>query len=143
MPLTSRRSIGEVRWTIPIVAGVESDPLLERERELAAISRYVDAARAGEGGSVMLEGPAGIGKTALLTAACKQARRAGMATLTARAAELESALPWPSWRPRPKRSGGSSSPARLASLESRCDPAIHARLDRLTRSAQPCMVSTG
>jgi DNA-binding CsgD family transcriptional regulator len=94
MPLTSRRSIGEVRWTIPIVAGVESDPLLERERELAAISRYVDAARAGEGGSVMLEGPAGIGKTALLTAACKQARRAGMATLTARAAELESALPW-------------------------------------------------
>jgi DNA-binding NarL/FixJ family response regulator len=79
---------------MPTVTGCEPDLLLERERELAAISRYVGAAGAGEGGSLMLEGPAGIGKTALLTAACEQARHAGMATLTARAAELESALPW-------------------------------------------------
>jgi AAA ATPase-like protein len=80
--------------TSPIVAGFESDPLLERERELAAISRCMRAAGASEGGSLMLEGPAGIGKTALLNAAREHARRAGMTTLTARAAELESALPW-------------------------------------------------
>jgi DNA-binding CsgD family transcriptional regulator len=80
--------------TIPIVTGFESDPLLEREGELDAISRCVRAAGSGEGGSLMLEGPAGIGKTALLTAAREQALRAGMTTLTARAAELESALPW-------------------------------------------------
>ena len=42
----------------------------------------------------MFEGPAGIGKTALLAAAGEQARRAGMATLTARAGELERGLPW-------------------------------------------------
>jgi DNA-binding CsgD family transcriptional regulator len=42
----------------------------------------------------VLEGPAGIGKTALLTAALDEARRASMATLTARAGELETGLPW-------------------------------------------------
>ena len=69
-------------------------PLLERETELAEISRYVDAARFGEGGVVLLEGPAGIGKTALLRAARGQARQAGMVTLSARGGELESHLPW-------------------------------------------------
>ena len=42
----------------------------------------------------MLEGPAGIGKTALLKVTCDEARVAGMATLTARAGELETGLPW-------------------------------------------------
>ena len=56
---------------------LEGSPLLEREPELAELSRYVDAARFGEGGVVLLEGPAGIGKTALLRAARGQARQAG------------------------------------------------------------------
>lgn len=43
---------------------------------------------------MVLEGPAGIGKTALLTVTCDEARKAGMATLTARAGELETGLPW-------------------------------------------------
>ena len=68
--------------------------LLERAPDLAEISRCVRAAGAGEGCALVLEGPAGIGKTALLTAACDEARRAGMATLTARAGELETGLPW-------------------------------------------------
>ena len=42
----------------------------------------------------MLEGPEGIGKSALLAAGLEHARRAGMATLTARAGELERDLPW-------------------------------------------------
>jgi hypothetical protein len=68
--------------------------LLEREPELAEICAQVGAAAAGHGGVLVLEGPAGIGKTALLTAAREQAQAAGMATLNARAGELESGLPW-------------------------------------------------
>ena len=69
-------------------------PLLERAPDLAEISRCVGAAGAGEGCALTLEGPAGIGKTALLTVTCDEARGAGMATLTARAGELETGLPW-------------------------------------------------
>jgi DNA-binding CsgD family transcriptional regulator len=73
----------------------EAGPLLlEREPELTAVAQHVEAADAGDGGSLMLEGPAGIGKTALLTAAREQAREAGMTTLTARGGELESGIPW-------------------------------------------------
>jgi DNA-binding CsgD family transcriptional regulator len=74
--------------------GPDAVPLLERDTDLAEIYRCLDAARFGEGCALMLEGPEGIGKTALLTAALEQARRTGMATLTARAGELESDLPW-------------------------------------------------
>jgi DNA-binding CsgD family transcriptional regulator len=68
--------------------------LLERDPDLAEICRCLDAARFGEGCALMLEGPEGIGKSALLAAGLDQARRAGMATLTAYAGELESDLPW-------------------------------------------------
>ena len=71
-----------------------SHPLLEREPELAEITRHIEAAGAGEGGVVLLEGPAGIGKTALLAAACERAGELGMQTRAARAGELESGLPW-------------------------------------------------
>jgi DNA-binding CsgD family transcriptional regulator len=68
--------------------------LLERDPDLAEICRCLDAVRFGEGCALMLEGPEGIGKSALLAAGLDQARRAGMATLTAHAGELESDLPW-------------------------------------------------
>jgi DNA replication protein DnaC len=68
--------------------------LLERAPDVAEISRCVRAAGAGEGCALVLEGPAGIGKTALLTVTCDEARKAGMAILTARAGELETGLPW-------------------------------------------------
>lgn len=45
--------------------------LVERDEELAAIARLVS----GGGGVVLVEGRAGIGKTALVDAACTQARR--------------------------------------------------------------------
>ena len=47
--------------------------------------------RAG-GGVLLVEGPPGIGKTELLTAAVAHARRRGMLVLSARGAELESSL---------------------------------------------------
>ncbi len=43
--------------------------LLSREEELAAVGRVVDAALSGVGAVLILEGPAGIGKTAVLEAA--------------------------------------------------------------------------
>jgi DNA-binding CsgD family transcriptional regulator len=107
--------------------------LLERERDLAEVCRCLDAARFGEGCALMLEGPEGIGKTALLAAARERARLAGMTTLTARAGELESDLPWGVVRslfepalaaaPRAERRKLLSDAAGLAGIALRADPA--------------------
>src|SRR3954447_3569502 len=62
--------------------------LLERDAELAAIGERLDA---GAGGLVVVEGPAGIGKTSLLAAAAERAAAHGTRVLGARAAPLEQA----------------------------------------------------
>jgi predicted ATPase len=49
-----------------------------RERELAEIGRVIDAAQAGSGGLVVVDGPAGIGKTRLLEEAVRAASAAGV-----------------------------------------------------------------
>ncbi|MCO1657298.1 helix-turn-helix transcriptional regulator [Pseudonocardia humida] len=63
--------------------------LVERAGELAALYRALDAAAGGRGGTVLVEGPAGAGKTSLLRAAEAHAVRLGFATFRARAGELE------------------------------------------------------
>jgi DNA-binding CsgD family transcriptional regulator len=63
--------------------------LLERRGELARIDRLLAAARAGRGGVLVASGPAGIGKTVLLTEAGERAGRAGMRVLAGRGGELE------------------------------------------------------
>jgi DNA-binding CsgD family transcriptional regulator len=63
--------------------------LVERDRELGSLAGLLGAARAGDGGVLLVEGPAGIGKSALLAAACERAREAGMLALSARGGELE------------------------------------------------------
>jgi len=63
--------------------------LLEREAQLARIADALAAARAGRGALVVVEGPPGIGKTALLSAARAEAGAQGMPVLRARGAELE------------------------------------------------------
>jgi DNA-binding CsgD family transcriptional regulator len=60
--------------------------ILERDAELAALAAAVAAAEAGHGSLVLVEGPAGIGKTTLLRAAC---RAPGARVLTARGLALE------------------------------------------------------
>jgi DNA-binding CsgD family transcriptional regulator len=72
----------------------EDLPLLERDAELAVIAERLAAAREGAGCLLMVEGPAGIGKTRLVRAACDAARARGMTVLTARAGELERGLPY-------------------------------------------------
>jgi ATP/maltotriose-dependent transcriptional regulator MalT len=62
--------------------------LLEREAELAALERLIDDAEDGRGRVVLIEGPAGIGKTRLLAEARERAARR-MTVLSARCGELE------------------------------------------------------
>jgi DNA-binding CsgD family transcriptional regulator/predicted negative regulator of RcsB-dependent stress response len=63
--------------------------LLDRDRELGEILERLEAARTGAGAALVVEGPGGIGKTALLMAADRAARERGMCVLSARGAELE------------------------------------------------------
>jgi len=58
--------------------------LLERERELAALDAVLE-----RGGGLVVEGRAGIGKTALVDAACRRAAGFGREVLRARGSELE------------------------------------------------------
>ena len=58
--------------------------LLEREDELAAVGGVLD-----RGGVLVVEGGAGIGKTALLDAVCGRAAQAGWHVLRGRGSELE------------------------------------------------------
>ena len=67
-------------------------PLLERERELAAIERLLEHAAAARGQLAAIEGPAGIGKTTLLAAAATLARERGATVLGARGSPLERAF---------------------------------------------------
>src|SRR6266540_1233214 len=66
-----------------------TEPLLERNEELARIESALADARTGRGRFVVVEGPAGIGKTALLAAARAAAAEGGMRVLRSRATELE------------------------------------------------------
>jgi DNA-binding CsgD family transcriptional regulator len=68
--------------------------LLDRERELKALCALVDSAAAGSGGLVLVEGPAGIGKTRLLAAGGELAAGRGLRVLTARGSELERDFPF-------------------------------------------------
>jgi DNA-binding CsgD family transcriptional regulator len=65
------------------IAGVVK--LLEREAELATMRAFVR-----RGGVLVVEGRAGVGKTAILDAACGMAERVGCLLLRARGSELES-----------------------------------------------------
>ena len=68
--------------------------VLEREAELSALEAAIDRAAAGEGGVVLVEGPAGIGKSLLLREARRLAAASGVATLTAVASELDRDFPF-------------------------------------------------
>ena len=68
------------------------EALLERESELAVIERQLDSALAGEGSLVVVEGPAGIGKTTLLSRAMELAREREMVVLSAKGGILEQRL---------------------------------------------------
>jgi predicted ATPase len=63
--------------------------LLEREGELGTLPEGLDRACAGEGTLLLIEGPAGVGKTELAREARSAAERARIMPLEARGSELE------------------------------------------------------
>src|SRR4051812_10841555 len=68
--------------------------LFERTDELAALSRAVDAATTRRESLVVVQGPAGIGKSALLAAARAEAAAKGARVLTAAGSELDRDSPF-------------------------------------------------
>ncbi len=66
--------------------------LLERDSELAAIDAQLDRACEGSGSLIVVEGPAGMGKTALLREAVAKARAREMTVLSAKGGVLEQRL---------------------------------------------------
>ena len=70
------------------------DALLERASELQELQEALVAADDGTGHVVVIQGPAGIGKTALLGFACDCARESGLRVLSARGSEFGRMYPW-------------------------------------------------
>jgi DNA-binding CsgD family transcriptional regulator len=71
-----------------------AETLLERAGELQELREALVGAGEGAGSVVVVEGPAGIGKTALLRSACDCARESGLRVLSARGSEFERMYPW-------------------------------------------------
>jgi predicted ATPase len=76
------------------VAQPAGEQLLQREAELGRIEAAIDAARSGASRILVIEGPAGIGKTRLLLSASRAAVATGVRVLSARASELERDYPF-------------------------------------------------
>ena len=70
------------------------DALLERDLERNQLERLVERLSTGFGTTVVIEGPAGVGKTRLLEAAGAIARRASLSVSWACPSELERDLGW-------------------------------------------------
>ena len=70
------------------------DWIVGRDHELALLTRLVDGLTAGEPGTLVLSGGPGAGKSVLLDAAARIARRAGTRVLRCRGSEGESGLPF-------------------------------------------------
>jgi len=81
-----------------VAAVDEGQVLLERDAALERIDQRLRGAIGGDGSLVVLEGPAGIGKTRLVMAAGRRGRELDIEVLSARGSELErmSRPPWKS-----------------------------------------------
>ena len=95
--LRGRHEVHEVLWQDAAAGGAAAPgrparlapELLERELELAGVDELLAGAAEGAGGCLLLQGPAGIGKSALVLAAASHAAEAGFLVLRATGAELE------------------------------------------------------
>ena len=71
-----------------------SHGLVDREAEVSAVAAAVALAPAGNGGVLVVRGPAGIGKSALLRVAERFAEEQDVIVLRARAAPFERGFPY-------------------------------------------------
>ena len=74
-----------------------ADALVGRERERAILRQLLEAALTGHGGLVLTGGEAGIGKTALAEALCREAEEHGVLVLTGRCYDLTDTPPYGPW----------------------------------------------
>jgi DNA-binding CsgD family transcriptional regulator len=77
----------------PLATG-RGAPLLERDRELAALDALIGQAAAGQARLALIEGPAGIGKTRLVAEARQRAVEKGFRLLAAQGGEFEQEFPF-------------------------------------------------
>src|SRR5829696_2526019 len=84
---------GTYRRTVRL-APVPAPDVLDRSHELERLEAAFDTANRGDGTVILLEGPAGIGKTALLKVARERARMNGLATHNAVASALDRDFPF-------------------------------------------------
>jgi DNA-binding NarL/FixJ family response regulator len=86
--------LGEGRVTSQPIAAPPVSGLHDRETELALAARAIERATSSAGGTLLVEGPPGIGKTTLLAAIRTLAADAGMQCLSATGLELETPFPY-------------------------------------------------
>ncbi len=104
---------------MPIRGAVGTPPtadLFERAHERRRIADLLDAAASGGGGVRVIEGSAGMGKTALLDLATSLAGDRGMRVLRARGSEIESDVPLITLRALLERALAGLDPERRAAL---------------------------
>jgi AAA ATPase-like protein len=79
-----------------VAVGEAEQALLERDGDLDRIEQRLREVIAGGGSLLVLEGPAGIGKTRLILAAVERGRELGLATLSARGSDwnVTSRMAW-------------------------------------------------
>jgi DNA-binding CsgD family transcriptional regulator len=70
------------------------DGLLQRSLELAALERQLEQVRAGSGRVIVVQGPAGVGKSSLVRAIARSATGAGVRVLGAGGGPLEREAGW-------------------------------------------------
>ena len=71
-----------------------TESLLERDAQLELLRELLDDSASGQGALALIEGPPGVGKSALLERAARMAREQGVAVLWARGHELERTFGW-------------------------------------------------
>lgn len=72
-------------------------PLVGREQELVVLRERLAASMAGQGGLVLLSGEAGVGKSALAEALCREAAPQGALVLIGRCYDLAETPPYGPW----------------------------------------------
>ena len=69
-------------------------PLVGRDAEVAALDAWLESAAAGRGGTTLLAGVGGVGKTRLVGALAERAARQGWTVTVGRAHPVETGVPY-------------------------------------------------
>jgi DNA-binding CsgD family transcriptional regulator len=85
---------GAVRFPTGMTTPGPGAPLLEREQELGALDALFGTRDGGGSGLILIEGPAGIGKSSLMAQLRERARREGVTVLAAHGSDLEREFPF-------------------------------------------------